>query len=117
MTLATTTETVTVRKDNPLCGDEVELTVTLDSGRIASAAHRARACSLANASARVLEQTVPGLTPAGARELAARVERALRGSAGLPDGFDAIAPVLLMPSRKRCVLLPWQALTDALGPE
>jgi nitrogen fixation NifU-like protein len=114
VTTATPDAGVTVRKDNPLCGDEIELTVTFGSGRIGAAAHRARACSLANASARLLAETVRGLTAAEARELASRVDHALRGANDLPAGFESIASVLLMPSRKRCVLLPWEALAEAL---
>jgi nitrogen fixation NifU-like protein len=114
MTLATATDTVTVRKDNPLCGDEIELTITFAAGRIGSAAYRSRACSLANASARVLTERVQSLSPDEACTLASRLRYALAGADALPAGFDGIAPVLVMPSRRRCVLLPWQALVDAV---
>lgn len=114
MTVATATDPITVRKDSPLCGDVIDLTVSLTDGRVGSASHRARACSLVNASARILAGAVPGLTPAEARGLALRVGRAMQGAEPLPGGFEALAPALLMPSRRRCVLLAWEALLEAL---
>jgi nitrogen fixation NifU-like protein len=105
---------VAVRKDNPLCGDEIDLTVDVADGRIGPVSHRARACSFVRASATLLETAAPGRTLEDARELAERVDRALRGADTLPDGFERLAPALLMPSRRTCVLLPWRALIDAL---
>lgn len=114
MTAATATDIVTVRKDNPLCGDVIELDVALAGDRVGAVAHRQRACSLTLASARALATVVAGGTSADARELAARVERAMRGQGPLPAGLEAVAPALLLPSRRSCVLLPWRALLDAL---
>lgn len=105
---------VTVHRDSPLCGDVIDLTVVLDDDQVVSASRRSRACSLVNASARILETVVPGRSFDEARALAERVQQAVRGHGPLPDGFDVVAPVLLMPSRRKCVLLPWEALTEAL---
>ena len=105
---------VTVRRDNPLCGDEIELTISVAGGVIDMASDRTRACSLTRSSARLLARLVPGMTAAQARALAQRVDRAMKGTDALPDGFDEVAGVVLMPSRRRCVLLPWAALAEAL---
>jgi nitrogen fixation NifU-like protein len=105
---------VDVRKDNPLCGDTIDLTVELVDGRIGSAASLARACSLVKDSAALLEAVAPGRTPDEARAVVACIDRAVRGRDTWPVGFERLEPVLLMPSRRGCVLLPWQALRDAL---
>jgi nitrogen fixation NifU-like protein len=114
MSVAASEFRVAVQKDNPLCGDAIDMTIDLADGRIAAASHRARACSLVKASAALLATSARGRTPDEARALAARVDGALHGNGRLPDGFEDLAPVLLMPSRRGCVLLPWLALLDAL---
>jgi nitrogen fixation NifU-like protein len=113
--MAATSRGVTVARDNPLCGDSIELTVRAEADRITETTDRARACSLVKASARILADLVPGMSPGDARDLAARLDKAVHREGELPVGFDRIADVLLMPSRRECVLLPWRALNEALA--
>lgn len=105
---------ITVRRDSPLCGDVIDLTIDLAGGRIGAASYRARACSLVKASAGLLEAAAPGRTFDEARALAAHIDRALDGLDTLPGGFERLSGALLMPSRRGCVLLPWRALVDGL---
>jgi nitrogen fixation NifU-like protein len=114
VTAAAPTRSVRVHQENPLCGDEIELTVSVRGDRIERAAHRARACSVTLASARILERIAPGCLPELARELAEGLARAMRDQGALPEGLEDLSPVLLMPSRRKCALLPWRALVHAL---
>lgn len=114
MTTATPPANITVRKDSPLCGDVIDLTVGVADGRIARASYRARACSLVKASAALLEEAVRGRTLDEARALAARIDRAMHGLDTLPDGYERLSGALLLPSRRGCVLLPWRALVDGI---
>lgn len=107
---------ITVRKSNPLCGDEIELDVRLDGKRIGNVAHRTKGCAIAHASAALLAELAPGLEAEGARALAGALEAALARRGPLPEGLQALAEVRLLPSRRRCALLPWSALLEALGP-
>ena len=43
--------TASVKKSNPLCGDEILLTAQIDDGRIVALAHRTRGCLLCRAAA------------------------------------------------------------------
>lgn len=106
---------LSARRDNPLCGDTIELSVGILDGLVRPAGHQTHACSLVVASANALLHVVAGETVDGARELADRVERAVNGLEALPDGCEPIAPVLMLPARRRCALLPWQALRDVLA--
>lgn len=112
--MAAATVLLSARRDNPLCGDTIELSVGVLDGLVRPAGHQTHACSLVVASANVLLRLVAGRTVDGARELADRIERAVNGLEALPDGCEPIAPVLLLPARRRCALLPWQALRDVL---
>lgn len=106
---------LSARRDNPLCGDTIELSIGILDGLVRPAGHQTHACSLVVTSADLLLRVVAGKTVAATLELADRIERAVSGLEALPDGCEAIAPVLLLPSRRRCALLPWQALRDALS--
>jgi nitrogen fixation NifU-like protein len=92
--------------------------VRLAQGRIAALAHRVRGCILCQASASFLGGAAPGLTPAEVREGRALLAALLAGSAapaGAWAGLAVFEPVRAVKSRQRCVLLPFDALAEALA--
>lgn len=101
---------------NAVCGDRVSLGVQLDAqGRIVELRHQTTGCLLCTASASLMSVDVQGLD-------AAAVERRCRAlqtgiTRGEGDGLGELAAltgVSAIPSRYRCVLLPWEALQSAL---
>ena len=111
------TPTKSARRDNPLCGDRVTVDIKLDGqGRITEIAHQVRGCLLCQASASALSAVAVGRDGAGIAELRHDAERALGREAGEPhEPFTAFAPVAAHKSRQECVLLPFEALKDALS--
>jgi len=109
--------TKSARRDNPLCGDRVTIDVKLDgSGHIAEIAHQVRGCLLCQASAAALASIAVGRDVAGIAELRHDAERAVGREAGKAnEPFDAFEPVAAHKSRQECVLLPFEALKDALS--
>jgi len=108
--------TKSARRDNPLCGDRVTMDVRLENGRIAEIAHQVRGCLLCQASASALASVAVGKDAAGLSGLRHDAERALGREQGTPgEPFDAFAPVAAHKSRQECVLLPFEALKDALS--
>ena len=109
--------TRSARRDNPLCGDRVTIDVRLDGqGRIAEIAHQVRGCLLCQASASALASVAVGRNAAGIEKVRMDAERAIgreEGEAGEP--FSAFAPVKSHKSRHECVLLPFEALKEALS--
>jgi nitrogen fixation protein NifU and related proteins len=109
----------TAVRDNPLCGDRVEVAVAIDAGVLRELGFEGRGCALTIASASMMVAALSG-RPLGAAEglselLLDVVER--RG-ADWPSALGelaAFAPVIRHPSRTGCVCLPWQALRGALG--
>jgi nitrogen fixation NifU-like protein len=108
--------TRSVRRDNPLCGDRVTLDVRLENGRIAEIAHQVRGCLLCQASASALASVAIGKDAGEVAAIRHDAERALGREQGTAtDPFDAFAPVAAHKSRQDCVLLPFEALKDALS--
>ena len=111
------TPTRSARRDNPLCGDRVTIDVKLDGqGRITEIAHQVRGCLLCQASASALSAVAVGRDAAGIAEVRHDAERALGRQAGeAHEPFTAFVPVAAHKSRQECVLLPFEALKDALS--
>ena len=105
--------------DNPLCGDQVTFEVEVREGRIAALARRVRGCVLCEASAALLGRAALGASAGELAEARARALAMLRGEAAAPEGaFQDLAlftPAREVPSRHRCVLLPFEALEEAVG--
>jgi len=104
--------------DNPLCGDRVTVEIALDDGHVSALAHQVRGCVLCEASAAVVGEAGPGENKDGARA-AAETLKAMLVSGGAPpegrwSGLAVFRPVSGHRSRHRCVLLPLEALVEAL---
>jgi nitrogen fixation protein NifU and related proteins len=104
--------------DNPLCGDRVSLDLSLDGGRVRELAHKARGCLLCQAAASVIGARAPGADAAELRAVADQLARDIAGDpaaigASWPE-MSAFSPVHAHKSRHECVLLPFQALVQAL---
>jgi nitrogen fixation NifU-like protein len=110
---------VQVRHVNPTCGDEVDLRVHLDDGKVADVSYEGMGCSISQASASVLHELMLGKT---IEDALSRVDAftAMVGSRGqvepdeaaLDDGV-AFAGVSKYPARVKCALLSWMAFKDA----
>ena len=109
--------TKSARRDNPLCGDRVIIDVRLDgAGKITEIGHQVRGCLLCQASASALASIAVGQDAAGLSAIRHDAERALgreAGEAGEP--YAAFTPVAAHKSRQECVLLPLEALKDAMA--
>jgi NifU-like protein involved in Fe-S cluster formation len=107
-----------VTVDNPLCGDRITLDLNLADGRVREVGQKVRGCLLCQAAAAVIGERAPGETGAALRDVAARLDRAIREDPAAAEGrwpeLGAFAPVHAHKSRHDCVLLPFQALIQAL---
>ena len=107
---------------NPTCGDEVELGVRVQDGRVVAVGWEGHGCSISQASISIMHDLVDGADLA----TVARLEKdfdVLMHSRGrgvdedvldeLEDGA-AFEGVSKYPNRVKCALLGWMALKDAL---
>jgi nitrogen fixation NifU-like protein len=103
--------------DNPLCGDCVEMQVTLSGGRITALAHEVQGCLLCRAAASVIGKRAVGATPGDIEAISAAVSGMLEDQRAFPSEWHELAaftPVHGHRSRYRCVQLPFEALMRTL---
>lgn len=104
--------------NNPLCGDRVTIDVAMNGAVLAALGHKVRGCALCRASAALLGAHAPGKDAAHLSGIAGIVEAMLKRNGPAPAGeWNAIGifrPVVGHKSRHDCVLLPFQALIEAL---
>jgi len=100
---------------NPACGDRVTVEIARDGDRIGALAHDTQACILTQASMAILGAVAPGQDRAALAVLEAAVRAMLRDGAPPPlPEYAAFDGAAALPGRHACVLLPFQALREAL---
>ena len=106
---------------NPTCGDRVSVTLQLnDGGHIRKIAHETSACVLTQASASILGAHLKGADTAAVHRLREQVTAMLHEGDIPPAPFDdyaALKGAAIYRNRHTCVLLPIDAVLDALKRE
>lgn len=104
---------------NPLCGDEVDVSVRVDGDHLAKVAFDGQGCSISMASASMMAEEVEGKSLEEVRELIARSRAMLvegREISELGDlgDMEALSGVRRYPARVKCAMLPWKTLESGL---
>jgi len=105
---------------NPLCGDQLDISLRIVDGRIEGIAFTGSGCAISQASASLMTEAIKDRDTAEARDLFDRVHAMLTGNAaraGDPEALGKLAAlqgVSEFPTRVKCASLAWQALRSAL---
>jgi nitrogen fixation NifU-like protein len=105
-----------VQADNPLCGDQVDLSLRFDGDQVAEIAFDGTGCSISQAACSMLCDEVSGRSREQAADVAHRF-RAMLVADGSPDDLgdlEALQGVRAYPVRVKCATLPCNALLQAL---
>jgi nitrogen fixation protein NifU and related proteins len=103
---------------NPLCGDRLTVTLSLDGDRIADVAFEGSGCAISKASASLMTDRLKGCTVSEAEALFTRFHQMVTTP---PDRevedlgkLSALAGVREFPVRVKCASLAWHTLKAAL---
>ena len=106
---------------NPFCGDRVTLGLKLgNDGRVAQVGANSEGCSIIQATASMMADSLQGKDLNGMAGLAELFRNMMRGKAlqpGQDEGLGelkALTVVRQFPVRIKCALLPWTALEVAI---
>ncbi|SHJ04304.1 nitrogen fixation protein NifU [Actinomyces denticolens] len=108
---------------NPTCGDEVDLGLRVEDGRLVAVGWKGEGCSISQASISIMHDLIDGADLTTIARLSRDFDELMhsrgRGVDGaiLDDLEDAAAleGVSKYPNRVKCALLGWMALKDALA--
>ncbi len=105
---------------NPLCGDQISLTVKFSNDEIANIAFTGHGCSISQAAASMMSELLQGKSKLEAQRLSALFRRMIRSEidgAALNDLGDAIAleGVKKHSARIKCALLAWDCIDRLLS--
>ncbi|HYN37320.1 MAG TPA: SUF system NifU family Fe-S cluster assembly protein [Actinomycetota bacterium] len=109
---------VVLERNNPLCGDEIELYLKFEGDAVEGIAFEGKGCSISQASASMMTEKVKGLDAKDARGLVESIKRMMTGDEeGDPDTIGdlvSLKGVVKYPVRIKCALLGWNTLEEAL---
>jgi nitrogen fixation NifU-like protein len=104
---------------NPLCGDRLELYVTLEGERLKDLKFEGKGCAISVASASLMTETLKGKTRAEAQRYFAEVHALLTQAGHVPTldlgKLAALSGVREFPVRVKCASLCWHTLNAALA--
>jgi len=109
---------VALERNNPLCGDEIELFLKFDGENVEGIAFEGKGCSISQASASMMTEKVAGLSIKDASQLAETIKSMMSGEedgdANKLGDLVSLKGVVKYPVRIKCALLGWNTLVEAI---
>ena len=110
---------IALERNNPLCGDEIELFLKFEGDSLTGIAFDGKGCSISQASASMMTEKVKGLSAKDAAGLAESIKAMMAGeSTGTDESalgdLVSLKGVVKYPVRIKCALLGWNTLVEAL---
>jgi nitrogen fixation NifU-like protein len=108
---------------NPLCGDQLVLTMNVVDGTVQDIKFEGHGCAIDVASASLMTGAVKGKTVAEAEAMAEQFRAMVRGELDPTTEPNALGRLSLfqgvrdLPVRVKCAILPWATLRSALKGE
>lgn len=111
--------TLSCSGNNPLCGDEITVYVNAEGGKVLEVSFVGQGCSISQASASMMTESVSGKTVEEVERIATEVRTMLAGDLEPDeDAFGelvALKGVVKYPVRVKCAVLAWDVLQEALA--
>jgi nitrogen fixation NifU-like protein len=111
--------TCTAQGRNPLCGDQLQLFLSLEGDRVKDASFLGSGCCISKASASLLTDAVKGKTRAELYQMFDQVHEMVTTGRVVGDvgKLAVFAGVYKFPARVKCAILAWHAAKAALDGE
>lgn len=109
---------ISLERNNPLCGDEIEVFLRFDGNALEGVSFEGKGCSISLASASMMTEKVGRLSAKDAAAVAESIKRMMAGEEdGDPNDLGdlvSLKGVVKYPVRIKCALLGWNTLLEAL---
>jgi nitrogen fixation NifU-like protein len=108
---------------NPLCGDDIDVTLAIEDGVVADVRFRGVGCAISQASASMMTVAVKGRAVQDAEALVSQFREMIRGGLDPSRDENILGRLSLfrgvgdIPARVKCAVLPWATLRSAIRGE
>jgi len=104
---------------NPLCGDQIKVTLLTDGGHVTDIAFQGQGCAISTASASLMTEAVKGKTVEEAEQIFREFQEMVTQTGDASDyselgDLEVFQGVREYPVRIKCATLPWHTLHAAL---
>lgn len=105
---------------NPLCGDDIEITLVVEDGIVKDLKFQGHGCAISQASSSLMTVNVKGKPVAEAETMVEQFREMIRGKLDPATDPHLLGKLTLfqgvkdLPSRVKCAVLPWATLHSAL---
>ena len=112
-------ESVTIDMNNPTCGDRIELSLSLEDGKVKDAKFEGEGCSISMSSASMMTQAIKGKSLDEVLQMSDIFSNMMLGEdvdeidLDLGD-IEALQGVSKFPARIKCATLAWKAAEKAV---
>lgn len=108
---------------NPLCGDDIEITLVVENGVVLDLKFQGHGCAISQASSSLMTVNVKGKPVLEAEKMVEQFREMIRGKLDPATDPHILGKLTLfqgvkdLPSRVKCAVLPWATLHSALEGE
>ncbi|MFZ1615189.1 MAG: SUF system NifU family Fe-S cluster assembly protein [Holophaga sp.] len=105
---------------NPLCGDDIEITLVVEDGIVKDLKFQGHGCAISQASSSLMTVNVKGKPVTEAETMVEQFREMIRGKLDPATDPHLLGKLTLfqgvkdLPSRVKCAVLPWATLHSAL---
>jgi len=105
---------------NPLCGDKIHVTLTLEGDIVKSVAFTGAGCAISTASASLMTESIKGKTVAQVMQLFDSFHELVTGDTKIEVGAPGLGKLAVFggvrefPVRVKCATLAWHTMKSAL---
>lgn len=109
---------VHLHRDNPLCGDEIDLFIDIENGKVTKVGFEGKGCSISQASISMMTEKLKGLSIDQAEGLANMFKHMMQGDN--PEDPDRLGDLVALqgvqkyPVRIKCAMLGWNTFLEGL---
>ncbi|MCA1840028.1 MAG: Fe-S cluster assembly sulfur transfer protein SufU [Actinomycetota bacterium] len=109
---------VHLHRDNPLCGDEIDLFVEIEDNKVIRVGFEGKGCSISQASVSMMTEKLKGLSVEDAEGLAKTFKKMMTGDN--PEDPESLGDLIALqgvqkyPVRIKCALLGWNTFLEGL---
>ena len=104
---------IALERNNPLCGDELELFLRFDGDTLEAVGFEGKGCSISQASASMMTEKIDSI-PIKAESIKRMMAGEEEGDPGELGDLVSLKGVVKYPVRIKCALLSWNTLLEAL---